>query len=563
MKSGKKDVIILILSIGILTSGSVYIYLSLQVPYRGIILNIPQRTLVVGVPSSPPYIDPTDSWDSNAINVINQVVECLWGYNFSDPDIPRIHMLAVDEDWISNTQLRVFLREGVRFHDGTVFDAEAVQWNLDRLMYLCNFTRELDPNTQRPAKTHSLFEFSDGTPILNHFEIVNDTVIDIFLTAPYSPLMDLMCCVACGMLSPASTPATRFIRLEDEDLVGTGPFDYEEYILDTEIRFLRWYSYWKEPTEFDRLIYKCISDPNARSYAMLAKSIDYLIGVDLIGDEYDLLNLFNNSLIVTVKKEVILDVEYSYFIMNNNKINSTWRKAISYAINYSQILEFAENYYHHCVSRAQSPISLAFFGYDQTNKAPDHNLTFSREIMINMGYGESIWSDTQWRNAEFVRWNYSYSTSQEFNEEMYQILENSLDLIGINLTKDILWSMWPIWSSYWDHNNFDIFYAKWSPTYLDPIDTLFNLISNSSKLNFGQVNDPLFEQKITEAIQELNETARAETYSELQHYLTEELFPHIFGYHKTVYNVYASDLYDILYNPLGTFYAYPIKRNDT
>ncbi len=76
-------------------------------------------------------------------------------------------------------------------------------------------------------------------------------------------------------------------------------------------------------------------------------------------------------------------------------------------------------------------------------------------------------------------------------------------------------------------------------------------------------DDPLFEQKITEAIQELNEIARAETYSKLQHYLTEELFPHIFGYHKTVYNVYASDLYDILYNPLGTFYAYPIKRNDT
>jgi peptide/nickel transport system substrate-binding protein len=67
---------------------------------------------------------------------------------------------------------RFSLRKGVRFHDGTPFNAEAVKVNLDRL---------LDPKRDTPAK--------DYLSAIKTVTVVDDSTVEIELKEPFAPFL--------------------------------------------------------------------------------------------------------------------------------------------------------------------------------------------------------------------------------------------------------------------------------------------------------------------------------------------------------------------------------------
>ena len=114
-----------------------------------------------------------------------------------------------------------------------------------------------------------------------------------------------------------------------------------------------------------------------------------------------------------------------------------------------------------------------------------------------------------------------------------------------------------------DIDFFDVYWDRWFPDYFDAITILLPLFSNDSITNIAQVNNPWLQHKLEAALQELNTTRRYEIYSEIQHFLSEELFPHAFGFHPKIYTIHSADLINIPHNPLGKFYAYSVLRNIT
>ena len=87
---------------------------------------------ITSTSSGPSTLELVDAWDSASNNVLEQVVETLFSYNFSDLNLPRTNHLAYSYWWKDNVNLHIKLREGILFHDGTPFDAQAAKWNLDR-----------------------------------------------------------------------------------------------------------------------------------------------------------------------------------------------------------------------------------------------------------------------------------------------------------------------------------------------------------------------------------------------------------------------------------------------
>ncbi|MFX1389823.1 MAG: ABC transporter substrate-binding protein [Promethearchaeota archaeon] len=596
-----KDVCIIALSLCFAISSGLNLVFALQL---GTFEVTPSEleVLVIGTGSGPNDLDPTECWDKDSQIVIEQVVETLFIYDTRQyiigETMPRINWLATGYSWdVTNTTLTVDIRTGVYFHDGTLMDANAVAWSFNRLLYLINHTGELPPDA-RVVKVHSLYEFTYffygslyDTPIFDSVVATDVDTVVFTLTAPYAPILDLMCHISSGILSPHSTPATSIIDLTG-DIVGTGPYMYDYYITDTEVRFIAFEDYWggipagggtpvAAPVMFDAMVYSIIDNPSALNYAMLTGDINVLF--DPLDD---LIPTFRTNPWINVYEADKAGLVYQYLAFNTHQINVTWRKAMSYAINYTYIIE--EMLEGHAF-RAYGAISPSFgnsFNHwlrdaPQTaigNGSAVYDLQIARQVILDGLGGDarlagltanSNPNDPAWEATDFVLFNYTYDIYNSFSSALYPLLEDWFDDIGITVEDGGIDWAWYWWRFYWygnipgGYDQFQIYFKQQGSDYLDPFNILEPLFSNVSVSNTCQVNDPWVQGNLSLALQTTDDNTRDQIYWDLQWRLFAELYVHAPVYHNMVTTVHTADIYDMGYNVMGRWWALPVKRNLT
>ncbi|MFX0026955.1 MAG: ABC transporter substrate-binding protein [Candidatus Hermodarchaeota archaeon] len=530
-------------------------------------IRIALPSVYYGTPFLAKDVDPQYSWDSSSFEFSAHIWEGLFAINFFDPQFGLVPRLATSLGTYSpdGKELTIPLRQGIKFHDGTPFNADAVKFSFDRLAYLMNVSGIL-PLTcyyQIPTILHSLYEWPDGTPIINHTEIIDTYTVKFLLNRPFGSFRYLLAFPGSYILSPHSTPSDDYIdpsTAGPDTCVGTGPFiliNIDSY----EVRFHDYEDYHLGKSEIDSLVFCKILDDKKRKDAVLDGDIDIIIEKLYSWD--DELEKDDNIVVFKDYPSWI----FSYIRIFNQNINCTWRKAISFAINYSRIINSLTN---NLSFRLNGILAPNIFGYDPTIIAIDYNLTYAREVMSNMGFGNVSWIDSQWRAAEFASWNFSYRYKSNSEIALYEFLRDNLDQIGINLTEGTeSYQEWlekymhQIWSfdrfTWFNNQNFVLF--NWYPDYSAAYNTLYAFFSSNGFLSglFNIITDPWIEQKLEQASQEFNDTARATIYSEVQRYNNKEFFPLIYLYHHPLQYLHDIHLISIPYNPTGLFYAYPIE----
>lgn len=512
---------------------------------------------IIGTSSGHHTLELVDSWDKASNDVLYQVVETLFSYDLYDLDLPRINLLAHSYWWKNSTTLQIQLREGVLFHDGTPFNSEAAKWNLDRLQYLTNAT---GTNTGEVAHTQVLWMFPDGvTPIMDTIIAVENYNITIKLNGPYGPFLNTLAYINAGMISPTAhaSHATSFIPLTTGDVIGTGPFIYDYFTPNEGVYLSRWEGYWKNLANFKRIKFATIPDSD-RNNAMLNKEIDYLIGLDT-----SFIPSFENDSSITVKRFTddtgMPSLSYRYLGFNNTVFNVTWRKAISYAINYSYVID------HLCfnqVLRAISPISPAFStAYNESATVATNNITKAREIMVSMGFGDLEWSDDQWIAVadgpsafQDIFIDRRYWGRSSFADDLYSALYDSLKYIGITISS----ATWA-WDDPYPFVS-DLFLGRWASDYYDPFIMFDPLLNPNSSSNIGQIDDPYLNEKLNLALNTTDDAARNNIYKDIQWYMSEVGYFHAYLYHPKITYVHSADLYGVPYNAMERFTAYGIRR---
>jgi peptide/nickel transport system substrate-binding protein len=570
----KKNIAITVLIIALVASGVGNIVLAVMMqpgpPARS-------EAYILATSSGPATLEITDSWDSASNDVLEQVVETLFGYDLTNIDLPRVGILA-ESSWYENlTTLHIKLREGVKFHDGTDFDADAAKWNLDRLQYMINAT---GTNTGEVAHTASLWQLPNGTAIMDSIDSDGLYNITINLHSPYAPFENTLAYINAGMLSPTAHAgdATSFLGLDDIP-VGTGPFEYDSYVPDVEVVLKRFYDYWmtdqngfKRLANFETVIYAIYDDATTAHNAFLSYTID---GNGMASDQNieqyktdDRFNVYEFT-VETGRPSLV----YQYLGFNNHKINRTWREAFSYAFNYSYVIE--ELRLGNAI-RAVSPISPGFgAAWNDTlvpgptpgvNAVPNNgDLEYARSVVQSMGFGTglSLTDDAAWIAASatpFFTVDYHFNTGNTFREDLGTAVNNWLNLIGCSV--NILGVTWSDFLNYLfdQYDTLGIFAIGWAPDYLDPynmIDPLFNPISSS---NSGQVNDTTLMSLLGDALVEPDQNNRNEIYKEIQWYMATNGFFHAPLYHSKIVGVSLSNIYNIPWNAMGTLRIYPRFR---
>ena len=556
----RKYLVITVLSIALIISSITNVVIILTYPKDSNPED--QSTLVVGTSAGPDTLDIVDVWDSASIDVLEQVVETLFSHDLRDPNLPRINLLAESYYWKNKTTLQIKLREDILFHDGTPFNSIAAKWNLDRLLYLTNCTGN---NTGITAQTRSLWMRPDGkTPIINNVEPIGKYNITITLNGPYGPFLNLLTYINSGMISPTAHNANvhGFIPL-DSKIVGTGPFVFEHYTPRVEVVLTRWNSYRENLAYFSVLKFKLFNDPDKANEEMLDRKIDF----NLMARPADIL-AYEAREGITVKNFTddtgLPSLIYQYINFNCKRLNQTWRRAMSYAVNYTYIIDVLRQGKD---QRANSPISPGFgLSYNESAKAPNYNITKARELMVLMGFGDMGWSEQQWIEHNFRTVRYTYNAGNTFRQDLGVSLEASFKLIGVSVELEI-WYPWDPWGPWYSEGDPMIYYYEhldltatgWAPDYLEPysmLDPLFNPISIS---NIAFVNDSKLNTMMALALETTNDTSRNIIYKDIQGYLTETCF-HVPLYHSEVILVHSMDLRNVPYNAIGKFQAYGTWR---
>jgi peptide/nickel transport system substrate-binding protein len=127
------------------------------------------QTLTTAIGANPPTLDPQLTFNGFSFHVTNQVYETLVRVT---PDGDVVAGLATDWSYPDPTTLRFTLREGVTFHDGTPFDADAV---------VASLTRILDPATAAPGR----FVLS----AIGEVRAVDAATVEIVTDPPFAPLL--------------------------------------------------------------------------------------------------------------------------------------------------------------------------------------------------------------------------------------------------------------------------------------------------------------------------------------------------------------------------------------
>lgn len=515
---------------------------------------------IVGVTNNPNTLDPVDAYDGNSINVINQVCEGLFSNNLSNPNLPRINNLAESYWWKNSTTLHLKLREGVQFHDDTPFNATAAKWNLDRINYLTNSTGML-PSHMEQASPNGLWKFSNGTGIMKQIDEVNEYNITIHLNGPYSPFLDLLSFSGAAMISPSYHSQTDYIDIAD-DLVGTGPFEYDHYTEDVEVSFHAFDDYWRGMANITEIEFQIIPSSTDRNDAMGAHEIDYLVSYS---SAY--LDSFDADPSITVKRFTddtgIPSLTYNFLGMNNEHINHTWRKAISYALDYNYIInEMLSSDY----IRANSPISPGFASaYNDTVTAANLDLAIARQTLVDAGVAvgypvNSDPNDSYWLSHPIIALNYTLIDFQTgFRRDLYYALTTWLSRIGIQVVEASVDYTEFVTRLFGEFNKLELYYIGWAPDYVEPYSMFGPLFDPISSYNTAQVNDTWLNTKMSEVLGTHNDFLRDDIYKSIQSYMAEVLYPHCFISHPKIISVHSARLSNVPYNAFQQLSFYPCE----
>jgi len=435
--------------------------------------------------------DPQYAWDSASADFSYQIWEGLYAYNFSDPQLKIIPRLASDYGTLSpdGKNYTVPLRKNVYFHDNTPFNATAVKFSFDRLAFLMNITGTL-PSDNKNGETivSELYEWPDGTPIINRTEIVDAYTIKFVLNKPYGPFLPLLTFTASFILSPKSTPSNDYIYMDEassKNCVGTGPFMLESLRPGIDVRLKGFPNYWQGRPRIDKLIMIQIHDSDARNLALLTGSIDFMADPNpaYYSDMQDDPNLV---LYEDSRPTAIIQ----YLGMNNKVINKTWREAISYSINYSYVIDVIMEGY---ATRMTSVVPPAISFHNGSFNYPVFNVTHARKVVQSMGFGTGLDSkypgttEDQWKAASFMSLNYTYNTGNQVREDILTLLQNNLDLIGIDVVDaGTTWGDF-LTKLYIHHEQLNLYFVGWMPDYNDPSNFINPLFHNTSSSNSAQL----------------------------------------------------------------------------
>ena len=235
--------------------------------------------LVYGASGQPANLEPGNVTDGNSLIVQQQIYNRLIQFKEGSTDLEP----ALATDWNVSKDGKTWtfkLRQGVKFQDGTDFNADAVKFNVDR------WWDKQNPNGFRNAgKTYEIwsqiFGGYKGEPdsLVQEMKVVDPSTVQFVLKQPFAAFPNAIASSFFGIASPAAIQkAGASYGTPAGGAVGTGAFVFKEWRSGDRIVLAKNPTYWKPDfPKSNQLVMRFVGDSGARLAQVRAGQIDFTV----------------------------------------------------------------------------------------------------------------------------------------------------------------------------------------------------------------------------------------------------------------------------------------------
>jgi peptide/nickel transport system substrate-binding protein len=235
------------------------------------------------------------------------------------------------------------LRDGVKFHDGTEFNAEAVVFNFERWRFTDNpYHKGGGSQTTEFSYYSAMFNGFDDDSVIEKVEAVDEYAVRFTLKEPQGPFLKNIAMSTFTMASPKAIKEN--VENFWQEPVGTGPFKFVSWNKGSDIKLEKNKDWWGSDVpegeggggpNVDQVVFRSIPDNTSRTAALVGGQLSAADG--LTPDD-----------VPTVKQADGFKIDYrppltiGYLAMNNQKEpfgNPQVRQAINMAIDMPKIVE--------------------------------------------------------------------------------------------------------------------------------------------------------------------------------------------------------------------------------
>lgn len=354
------------------------------------------------------------------------------------------------------------LRTGVRFHDGTPFNAEAV---------LFSFNRQKDP--KHPGHTtRDAFEYwknFDMDKVVRTIVAVNDSTVEFKLNKPDATFLNLLTINFAAVVSP--TAVRKYKNDFYKNPVGTGAFKFLSWNEDGSVVCLANENFMNGRPYVDTLIFKPIADGHQRWLDLKSGNVNMMSSPG----QAELAEMENTPGIKSAKQH---GINVAYLAMNMSKKPFTdirVRQAIVYAINREQLVK---EVFGPLGRAAKNPIPPVLLGYNEEIRFTPYNPERSKELLKEAGYPTGF--STKLLTVPIVR---EYMPNGQLAAEFIQ---KELKKVGIEV--EIVSYEWKEVLARRERGEHEIAIAGWVGDAPDPHFFFFPLLDKTNAKSVGSTN---------------------------------------------------------------------------
>ncbi len=472
-------------------------------------------TFVFAASSDPASLDPAFAQDGESFRVSRQIFEGLVGTEpgTADPAPLLAESWESSEDGMSHT---FALKDGVTFHDGTPFNAEAVCANFDR-WYNWEGLAASEAFGYYYNKLYKGYASTPDDAVYKSCTPDGENSVTIELNKPFAGFVASLSLPSFSMQSPSamqefgadevggSAEAPQLSEYAMGHPVGTGPYKFDEWAPGEQVTLSAYDDYWGEAGQIDEIIFRTIDDPTARRQALESGSID---GYDLVGPADTQALEDDGFTMVSRPPFTILYLAFNQALpeLQDPKV----REALSYAIDkdalISQVLPEG-------TEKATQFVPEVVNGYNPDVTTYDYDPEKAKALLAEAGYDEA--------NPLSLTFNYPVNVSRPYMpdpEQIFTVLSSQLAEVGVETT--------PVseeWVEYLDRttgtSDHGIHLLGWTGDYNDT-DNFVGVFFGQQSSEWGFDNPELF-QKLTEARGVSNLDEQTALYEEINEMVAE------------------------------------------